>query len=153
MPGLKTTCRRKPVFCFMTLKEESITARKAWHGASRRKLADHIFIHRCETQRELEVGPGYKPSKPPPRDGHLSARLHQLRVLEPSQTVPPTGNQVFKPRSLCGMFLFQTTTDSIEHFSKLFFFPSTGRWSEGEDGGGGSQRWCGQGWEDDEGGR
>lgn len=49
----------------MTLKEESITARKAWHGASCRKLADHIFIHRCETERELEVGPGYKPLKPP----------------------------------------------------------------------------------------
>lgn len=121
----------------MTLEEESIMARKALHGASRRKLADHIFIHRCETERELEVGPGYKPSKTPLSDGHLPTRLHHLWVLEPSQTVPPTGNQVFKPKSLCGMFLFQTTIDTIEHFSKLFFSPSTGRWSEGEDEGGG----------------
>lgn len=46
---------------------------------------------------------------PPTSDMFLSARLHALKVLQISQTVPPTKDQVFNPRRLWGTFLTQTT--------------------------------------------
>lgn len=91
----------------MTLEEESIVARKAWHGASHRKLADHIFIHRCETEREREVGPGYEPSKPPPSDGRLPARLHHLQVLNLPKQCHLQGTKCSNPEAYVGHSYFK----------------------------------------------
>lgn len=59
---------------------------------------------------ELEVGWGYKLSKPTPRDILPPTRLYFLKGPLPSQTVPLNGDHVFIYLSLQGTFLIQTST-------------------------------------------
>lgn len=50
-----------------------------------------------EVDSSQEVGSQYKVSRPTPKDPLLSAQL--LKVLQPSQSVPPSGDSVFRHMS------------------------------------------------------
>lgn len=60
---------------------------KAWHSELGWDLVDHIVIHTHATDREEEIGCGYKTQKP-------EAPL--LQPLQPPQPAPPPGDQVLR---------------------------------------------------------
>lgn len=62
-----------------------------------------------EAKHKQEMGQGYKTSRPPSSDRLPPARLCLLKAPQPSQTVPPAEDQVFKHASLWKAFYVQTT--------------------------------------------
>jgi hypothetical protein len=78
---------------------KSIPAGKAWHGPRNRNLSEHVLsVHRKQKTENRKQGKAIStpplPSKPIPSDTIPQAKLCLLKVLEPSQTAPLTGDQV-----------------------------------------------------------
>lgn len=65
------------------------------------------YIYTEEAEREQEVGLDYEASRPAHSDPLPPVRLHLLKVLQPSQSVPPARDQVFKYMSIVGPFKLQ----------------------------------------------
>ena len=61
-------------------------------------------------ERAQEVEPDNKPSQHALRNVLPPARPHFLKVPQPPQTAPPTGDQVFKYMSLWRTSVYQITT-------------------------------------------
>lgn len=61
---------------------------------SGRLAGRRICTWKAGSKQEMELG--YKASRPTYCDPLPSVKLHPLRVLLPSQTVPPAGDQVLK---------------------------------------------------------
>jgi hypothetical protein len=77
------------------------------HGCTQEGwLGRSICTWNAESKQEVELG--YKASRPTHCDLLPPVKLHLLRVLRPSQTVPPAGDQVLQYVSLWRTFHMQT---------------------------------------------
>lgn len=74
-------------------------------------MPDHILSATGSREKGLEAGErSYTSLKLTSGDTLPSQRPHFLQVLHPTQTVPPTGAQVFEHMSLWGTLLIQNIT-------------------------------------------
>lgn len=77
------------------------------------ELADHIFIHTQEAQREnRKCSTPIKPQSLPPSDGLPPAKFYLQQVLESSQITPATGEQLSKYTSLREILLLKPHASS-----------------------------------------
>lgn len=76
----------------------------------RAESRSHTCICAREAEKEQKAGLGYRTSRPTTTDPFPSVKPHLLKGPQPSQTVPPTRDQVFKSLSQWEALHIQTIT-------------------------------------------
>lgn len=63
---------------------------------------------RKEREKDLDSGLGYNAYRPEPTDSLLPEKPHFLLAPQPSQIIPPPGEQAFRSRACVGNFRFRS---------------------------------------------
>lgn len=74
---------------------------------------------RKEREQDLDSGLGYNVYRPDPTDSLLPEKLHFLPAPQPSQIIPPPGEQAFRSGACVGNFRFRSQ-QYLHHLRKNF---------------------------------
>lgn len=110
----KATQEKKGLFWLQFQKDRVHHRREGVPCGRSRKLADHIFIHRQEAEKESRKwGESITPG------AHFQWRTSSLKVPEPLQTAPPVGSRR-SGKGACRGLLTDPTTNTV---SKKHYVP------------------------------
>lgn len=103
----KATQGKKGLFWLQFQKDRVHHRREGVPCGRSRKLADHIFIHRQEAEKESRKwGESINPG------AHFQWRTSSLKVPEPLQTAPPVGSRR-SGKGACRGLLTDPTTNTV----------------------------------------